>query len=140
VPPVFSDTLSGCGIIFDCGPVVCAPLRPPATSGAVFTAPASFSINASASDADGSISTVEFFEGGTKLYHINADGSGQVRLTNNSANDEAPRWSPNSTRIAFQSDRANPFSGMADIYVMNADGSNQFTLSNSGFGDYGASW
>jgi len=27
----FSDTRSGCGIIFDCGPVVCATLRPPAT-------------------------------------------------------------------------------------------------------------
>jgi len=27
----FSDTRSGCAIIFDCGPVVCATLRPPAT-------------------------------------------------------------------------------------------------------------
>jgi PKD repeat protein len=49
------------------------PQSPPAVSiiapasGADFTAPASISINATASDTDGSISKVEFFQGSTKL-------------------------------------------------------------------------
>ena len=37
------------------------------TNGVVFTAPASISINAAASDSDGSVSKVDFFQGSTKL-------------------------------------------------------------------------
>ncbi|MFN8009042.1 MAG: Ig-like domain-containing protein [Terriglobia bacterium] len=37
------------------------------SQGAIFTAPASITISASATDADGTISKVEFFQGGTKL-------------------------------------------------------------------------
>ena len=32
---------------------------------------------------------------------MNADGSNQVNLTNDPANDFAPTWSPDGTRIAF---------------------------------------
>ncbi|MEK6336843.1 MAG: DUF2341 domain-containing protein [Acidobacteriota bacterium] len=39
-------------------------------NGALFTAPATVSINASASDSDGSISKVEFFQGSTKLGEV----------------------------------------------------------------------
>src|SRR5207248_1981572 len=54
------------------------------------------------------------------IYTMNADGSNQVNLTKNPANDSTPVWSPDGTRIAFESDR----SGLQNIYVMNADGSN----------------
>ena len=37
---------------------------------------------------------------------MNADGSGQTRLTNNPAADGEPAWSPDGTKIAFTSDRA----------------------------------
>jgi uncharacterized repeat protein (TIGR01451 family) len=79
-------------------------------------------------------------DGTSQLYHMNTDGSLQVRLTNNFANDESPRWSPNNTRIVFQSDRANPFSGVADIYLMNADGSGQTRLTSDAADDSAPVW
>ncbi len=36
---------------------------------------------------------------------MNADGSGQTRLTNDPADDSAPAWSTDGTQIAFESDR-----------------------------------
>jgi uncharacterized protein YegL len=42
------------------------------TNGTLFTAPATVSINASASDSDGSISKVEFFQGSIKLGEVDA--------------------------------------------------------------------
>src|SRR5207253_437430 len=41
-----------------------------------------------------------------------------MRLTNNPANDQFPRWSPDGTKIAFTSNR----DGKEEIYVMDADG------------------
>jgi uncharacterized repeat protein (TIGR01451 family) len=79
-------------------------------------------------------------DGTSQLYHMNTDGSGQVRLTNNFANDESPHWSPNHARIVFQSDRTNPFSGVADIYVMNADGSDQTRLTTDVADDSAPVW
>jgi dipeptidyl aminopeptidase/acylaminoacyl peptidase len=69
---------------------------------------------------------------------MNADGSGQTRLTNNSASDYSPAWSPNGTKIAFQSDR----DGDAEIYVMDTDGSNQTRLTNNSYhgGGYEPTW
>lgn len=79
-------------------------------------------------------------DGNAQLYLMNADGSGQTRLTNNESNDEFPRWSPNNTRILFQSDRDNPFSGSAEVYVMNADGTAQTRLTNNAGDDSCAVW
>lgn len=59
---------------------------------------------------------------------MNADGSGQVRLTSDAAADHGPAWSPNGARIAFASRR----DGTDEIYVMNADGSNVLRLSATG--------
>ena len=36
---------------------------------------------------------------------MNADGTGQVRLTNNAAADSEPAFSPDGQRIAFESAR-----------------------------------
>jgi Tol biopolymer transport system component len=52
------------------------------------------------------------------VYVMNADGSGQRRLTRNSADDAEPAWSPDGRSIAFESDRDGNF----DVYLMNADG------------------
>jgi uncharacterized repeat protein (TIGR01451 family) len=76
-----------------------------------------------------------------EVYVMNADGSSQVRLTNNMGNDESPVWSPDGTKIVFRSDRDRDCCDpVSQIWVMNADGSNQTILSNTNFGDYCPSW
>ena len=67
---------------------------------------------------------------------MNADGSGQTNVTNNSAFDQDPSWSPDGTKIAFTSGR----DGNGDIYVMNADGSNQTRLTDAPRTDAHPSW
>jgi Tol biopolymer transport system component len=67
-------------------------------------------------------------DGIAQLYSMNADGTSVSRLTTNYANDESPKWSPNNSRIVFQSDRENPFCDAFDIYSMNSDGSGQTRL------------
>ena len=60
-----------------------------------------------------------------EVFVVNADGTGLTNLTNNpgsatvGSSDSQPSWSPDGTKIAFQSNRL----GNPDIWVMNADGS-----------------
>jgi RHS repeat-associated protein len=79
-------------------------------------------------------------DGSAQIYSMNTDGSGLSRLTNDAANDESPNWSPNNSRIVFQSDRDNLFSGIADIYVMNWDGSGQTRLTSDPADDSAPVW
>jgi Tol biopolymer transport system component len=37
-------------------------------------------------------------DGNNEIYIMNADGTGQTRVTNNPADDTAPRWQPAGTR------------------------------------------
>ena len=67
---------------------------------------------------------------------MDADGSNQTRLTNNPASDAQPAWSPDGTKIAFNSDRDGNF----EVYVMDADGSNQTRLTNNPADDGGPAW
>ena len=55
----------------------------------------------------------------TDIFVMNADGSDVTRLTTAPGIDANPDWSPDGTKIAFNSDR----SGERHIHVMNADGS-----------------
>jgi len=71
-----------------------------------------------------------------EIYIMNADGSNQTRLTNNSAGDLWPCFSPDGTEIAFTSGR----DGDLEIYIMNADGSNQTSITNNPAGDIRPSW
>jgi Tol biopolymer transport system component len=68
---------------------------------------------------------------------MNADGSGQTMLTNSSKDETWPSWSPDGTKIAFESDQ----DGNGNIYAMNAsDGSNQTRLTNSTANDCNPKW
>lgn len=58
-------------------------------------------------------------DGNQELYAINADGTELERLTNTSAREWEPIWTPDG-RILFTSDRE----GSQDIYLMDGDGSN----------------
>jgi len=69
---------------------------------------------------------------------INSDGSNFRLITDSSGNSvsENPYWSPDGSRIVFQSNRTGNF----QIYVMNADGSNQVRLTHHQGNDYWPSW
>jgi dipeptidyl aminopeptidase/acylaminoacyl peptidase len=67
---------------------------------------------------------------------MNADGSGQINLSNHPALDDKPTWSPDGTKLAFRSDR----DGNQEIYVMNADGTGQTNLTNHAANDGGPDW
>jgi TolB protein len=60
---------------------------------------------------------------------MDADGGNVPLLTDHySAQDWWPAWSPDGTRIIFQSNRDG--TGYGEIYVMNADGSNATRLTD----------
>lgn len=59
-------------------------------------------------------------DGSLNIYVMNADGRRVRRLTDSSAQDIDPVWSPDRRRIAFVSNRDGNFS----IYIMNANGDN----------------
>src|SRR3989337_2066479 len=71
-----------------------------------------------------------------EIYVMNADGTGQTRLTFNPASDINPSWSHDGTKIAFESTR----DGNDQIYVMNADGTGQTNISNNLTNDGSPSW
>ena len=52
-------------------------------------------------------------------------------MTNNLADDFNPSFSPDGSKIAFESDRDGDFK----IFVMNFDGSNPTNLTNNNFWD-----
>jgi LysM repeat protein len=72
-------------------------------------------------------------DGNWEIYAVNMDGSGLKRLTNNSARDGLPTWSPDGKSIAFVSDRGGAWA----IWAMEADGSGQRKLFDLG-GGYGS--
>jgi hypothetical protein len=75
-------------------------------------------------------------DGNEEIYSMNADGSGQTRLTTNPARDYGPYWSPDGGKIVFQSER----DGNSEIYVMNADGTGQQRLTTNPAVDSSPAW
>jgi len=72
------------------------------------------------------------------IYVMNADGTGQTRLTFYSTRDDIhPSWSRDGTKIAFEAAWAgdNP-----DIWVMNADGTVQILLTTNDATDAAPAW
>jgi len=70
-----------------------------------------------------------------EIYSMNPDGSAVTRLTDHPAREFAHAWSPDGTKIAFETDRddENPgtcatFDCNLEIYSMNSDGSGAVRL------------
>ncbi|MBI5824072.1 MAG: PD40 domain-containing protein [Chloroflexi bacterium] len=73
------------------------------------------------------------------IYTMRADGSNLIKLTDNSANNYSPIWSPDGKRIAFTSDRTDQIdhTGNVDIFVMNSDGKELTQLTDTpGYDDF----
>ena len=81
----------------------------------------------------------EFEITSSEIYLMDADGGNQQRLTENRKNDYAPSWSPDGTRIVFESDRKGDFINF-EIYVMDADGGNEQRLTENRVDDWSPSW
>jgi TolB protein len=76
------------------------------------------------------------------LFVMNADGSDVTFLNRiGGASLDAPTWSPDSRRIAFEvcSDESRP-RWDCDIYVANADGSGLTNLTNHPANDFAPAW
>jgi Tol biopolymer transport system component len=65
--------------------------------------------------------------GDYEIALVTVSGAAVSWLTNNTSVDLYPTWSPDGTRIAFESDR----SGNGDIYMMNANGSGLTRLTSN---------
>ena len=73
-----------------------------------------------------------------EVYVMNADGSAQTRLTNDSAVDGEPAWLPEGGRIVFSTNRNGLLN--FEIYVMNANGSGQTKLTMNPAADTSPDW
>jgi Tol biopolymer transport system component len=60
------------------------------------------------------------------IYVINADGTGETRLTDLAGVESSPTWSPDGEQIAFSTSTGEE----GDIYVMNSDGTDLTRLTD----------
>jgi len=78
------------------------------------------------------------YTGYAEIHVMNADGSGDVNLSNNGqqAYDGSPAWSPDGTHIAFS---RNPYTGTwygpTDVYTMNANGGSLTQITHAATAD-----
>ena len=68
------------------------------------------------------------------IYVMNADGSGQIRLTNDPAFETDPAWSPDGTKIVFNRSSVDLETG--NVAVMNPDGTGLTNLTNAPSGQF----
>ena len=76
-------------------------------------------------------------DGNFEIYVMNADGSGQTRLTNNSVVDYLPAWSPDGTKIVITRDQAF---GISQIWVINVNDLSETQLTNDAFVNHAPTW
>jgi len=67
-------------------------------------------------------------EGDHEIYVMNPDGSGQTNLSRNFSEDSEPCWSPDGTKIAFET---QPGGDAPSLRLMNADGSQRSVLTDN---------
>jgi len=65
------------------------------------------------------------------LFVARSDGNGEMQITNDAFKDRVPRWSPDSKRLAFYSNRTGSF----EIWTINADGSDPRQITHNSMSD-----
>jgi hypothetical protein len=75
-------------------------------------------------------------DGNWEIYAMAADGSNQVNLTNDPADDRNPDWSPDGTKIALHALR----NGKWEIWVVDADGDNLTQVTDNEATDWRPDW
>jgi TolB protein len=80
-----------------------------------------------------------YYGGNNEVFVVSSKGGAGTRITRHPGADASPAWSPDGTRVAFESNRHGDLNAPADsdVYVMNADGSHvrEVTFSNAFDGD-----
>ena len=71
-----------------------------------------------------------------EIFISDADGTGEIRLTNDAVDDRHPAWSPDGHKIAFASNEGGDY----EIFVMNADGSGRQALTANTARDAEPDW
>ncbi len=104
-----------------------APAAPPAPSINISSGSAAYRI-AFASDRDRRF----YFD----IYTMNPDGSDLRRVTDNLAEDKTPAWSPDGTKLVFETN----LDGHFQLYLINADGTNQTRFTNDTADDKHPVW
>jgi Tol biopolymer transport system component len=127
-----SHTVTLGGTAFNCAVASGNPRSVGVVAGV--TADISFAITCTAPALTGKFAFMRPLEGKQQIYVMHGDGSSPTRVSDGSADDRDPAWSPDG-RIAFTSDR----DGSAEVYVMNADGSGLSRLTNNPAA-LGAAW
>jgi Tol biopolymer transport system component len=76
---------------------------------------------------------LQFFPQGCTqaIFKVHPDGTGLTRLTPWGAQNSAPDWSPDGTKIAFDSCDSARVGCKGDVYVMNADGTGKTKLTDN---------
>ena len=79
---------------------------------------------------------MSYRDGNGEIYIMESDGSRQLRLTTNEADDLDPVWSPDGDQMAFVSHLYGP----GEIFVMDDDGGNQRRLTTNDAEDHSPDW
>jgi len=74
----------------------------------------------------------------TDVYSMNADGTNQEQLTDNSGLDIEPSISPDGTKVAYS--RQDPQRTIKSIWIMNIDGTNKTQLTQGDFDAENPAW
>lgn len=80
---------------------------------------------------NGKIAFSAYQDGNYEIYTMDQDGLNRTNITQDSAFDNDPAFSPDGKKIAFTREHGAHPGANPEIYVMNSDGSNQTRLTNN---------